>query len=562
MATCAAAEAHTGTNCVTVAVSDLAFEEGVMPTVGDVLELRATPIMVGNTSLAVSLLVLAEDRRRGTRVAVCSSHFTYVTTPGADGVRPSCPPLVCTTDEERYAAMLGRERKSIIGKEKNVEREEHLEGQELPPPEGAVPISETVVNMTELVLPAHTNHMNDTFGGEIMAWMHKAAMVSAGRHVSRVKPYARLETRSVAAVDFKSPSKISDHLLFEAAVQRVVPPHHLLVHVHVQKRVISDRSRVETINEGLFHIEAWVDEGEDRRPLEVPPVGPEPGDAGGRAAFEALAWRWELLAARSVMFGFAGGALPWVPSLWAEASRTAIEGILRLLPNAGALRWEPMDLKDGGTTPTVHIARDLWGQEQLAVKLVLPCPNVDGGEAFKMLMDCERRKEWDSWCEEYVKLEDLGEAADLVRLGVQLHGDLWDEGPGGLYGRLVGKAKSAAGIAGEWLGLPSFAPKCSIFTMLRAWRGGQGGGEHVIASRSVRHPRYPAEASTKTMGLPSGWVVRPEEGGGCTITYVLQTSNAFVEKLFGSVEQVEPVVKLQRKSLLRLHRLLDPTASG
>eukprot|EP00959_Pyramimonas_sp_CCMP1952_P145496 3046050-Pyramimonas_sp.AAC.1 len=60
LATCASAEAHTRSNCVTGEVTDLVLEEGVIPRSGDTVELTAQPVLVGNTSLVVELHVRIE----------------------------------------------------------------------------------------------------------------------------------------------------------------------------------------------------------------------------------------------------------------------------------------------------------------------------------------------------------------------------------------------------------------------------------------------------------------------------------------------------------------------
>lgn len=73
LATCAAAEKHSGVNCVTVAVGDVVIEHG--PRVGDLLSLTAEPVLVGRTSIEVA--VRATATRGPARRAVCDAHFTY-----------------------------------------------------------------------------------------------------------------------------------------------------------------------------------------------------------------------------------------------------------------------------------------------------------------------------------------------------------------------------------------------------------------------------------------------------------------------------------------------------
>ena len=45
-----------------------------------------------------------------------------------------------------------------------------------------LPVSQSIVTMTELVLPSHTNALDSVFGGVIMSWIDIAAAISAQRH--------------------------------------------------------------------------------------------------------------------------------------------------------------------------------------------------------------------------------------------------------------------------------------------------------------------------------------------------------------------------------------------
>ena len=76
IATCAAAERHTKVNCVTVAMGDVVVEHS--PRVGELLTLTAEPVLVGRTSIDVSVRVSAEKGK--VRRHVCDAAFTYVTT--------------------------------------------------------------------------------------------------------------------------------------------------------------------------------------------------------------------------------------------------------------------------------------------------------------------------------------------------------------------------------------------------------------------------------------------------------------------------------------------------
>ncbi|TAL73221.1 MAG: acyl-CoA thioesterase [Rhodanobacter sp.] len=47
--------------------------------------------------------------------------------------------------------------------------------------------------LLEMVFPDHTNHLGTLFGGQVLAWMDKAAFIVASRHARRVVVTARSE---------------------------------------------------------------------------------------------------------------------------------------------------------------------------------------------------------------------------------------------------------------------------------------------------------------------------------------------------------------------------------
>lgn len=61
-------------------------------------------------------------------------------------------------------------------------------------------VSESIVIMTEMVLPTHTNSMDSVFGGVIMSWIDIAASIAAQRHCQ--KPVV---TASIDGLHFIAP---------------------------------------------------------------------------------------------------------------------------------------------------------------------------------------------------------------------------------------------------------------------------------------------------------------------------------------------------------------------
>lgn len=69
------------------------------------------------------------------------------------------------------------------------------------------------VEMTELVLPEHTNALGNIFGGQIMKWVDTAAAICAFRHCRQT-----CVTASMDALDFISPVKVGYIVILHANV--------------------------------------------------------------------------------------------------------------------------------------------------------------------------------------------------------------------------------------------------------------------------------------------------------------------------------------------------------
>lgn len=74
-------------------------------------------------------------------------------------------------------------------------------------------VADSVVEMTEIVLPEDTNARGTIFGGRVLALVDKCAAVVAMRH-------ARTEvvTVSVDSVDFRNPVRLGDVLLLHGRI--------------------------------------------------------------------------------------------------------------------------------------------------------------------------------------------------------------------------------------------------------------------------------------------------------------------------------------------------------
>jgi acyl-CoA hydrolase len=75
------------------------------------------------------------------------------------------------------------------------------------------PVRESRVEMTEIVLPGHTNQLGTIFGGQLMAWIDIAASIAAARHARGV-----CVTASIDALHFVAPIRLGQHVVIRTCV--------------------------------------------------------------------------------------------------------------------------------------------------------------------------------------------------------------------------------------------------------------------------------------------------------------------------------------------------------
>jgi acyl-CoA hydrolase len=86
--------------------------------------------------------------------------------------------------------------------------------------------SESLVSMTEIVLPNDTNVHGNLMGGRLMYWMDIAAAVAAQKHSN-----APVVTASVDNISFEYPIKLGNTVLIEAKISRAF---HTSMEVHLK----------------------------------------------------------------------------------------------------------------------------------------------------------------------------------------------------------------------------------------------------------------------------------------------------------------------------------------
>ena len=77
-------------------------------------------------------------------------------------------------------------------------------------------VSDSVITMTELVLPHHTNQLGNLLGGQLMHWIDICAALACSKHSQRV-----CVTASVDKIDFRHPLKLGNVVTLIASVNRV-----------------------------------------------------------------------------------------------------------------------------------------------------------------------------------------------------------------------------------------------------------------------------------------------------------------------------------------------------
>jgi len=130
------------------------------------------------------------------------------------------------------------------------------------------PVRESRVEMTEIVLPSHTNQLGTIFGGQLMAWIDIAAAISASRHARSV-----CVTASLDALHFLSPVRLGQHVTLLASVNFTgTTSMEVGVRLESESPETGERTHVATAYLTFVSIDR------DGKPRPVPEVVPESPD--------------------------------------------------------------------------------------------------------------------------------------------------------------------------------------------------------------------------------------------------------------------------------------------
>jgi acyl-CoA hydrolase len=129
-------------------------------------------------------------------------------------------------------------------------------------------VSESQIEMTELVLPNHTNQLGNLLGGQLMHWIDICAALSAAKHSNRV-----CVTASVDKIDFHHPIKLGDAVTLIASVNRVFN-----TSMEVGVKVYAQNFRFGTKTHTNTAYLTFVALNDDKKPVSVSQIIPETED--------------------------------------------------------------------------------------------------------------------------------------------------------------------------------------------------------------------------------------------------------------------------------------------
>jgi len=126
-------------------------------------------------------------------------------------------------------------------------------------------MSESCVEMTEIVMPQDTNTLGTIFGGKVMQWMDIAAAICGFRHCRTA-----VVTASVDSLSFVTPIKIGDIVSIRASVNFTAK-----TSLEIGVRVEAEEPLTGKKKHASSAYFTFVSVDGNNRPIPSPPVLPE-----------------------------------------------------------------------------------------------------------------------------------------------------------------------------------------------------------------------------------------------------------------------------------------------
>ena len=130
------------------------------------------------------------------------------------------------------------------------------------------PVSESKVEMLEIVLPNDANTLGNILGGKVMHMIDVACAVAALRHCRRP-----VVTASMDHLDFKHPIKVGELIIIQASVNRV-----FRTSMECGAKVMSENLMTGERKHTSSAYLTFVALDENNRPVTIQPVLPETED--------------------------------------------------------------------------------------------------------------------------------------------------------------------------------------------------------------------------------------------------------------------------------------------
>ncbi|MFQ5707171.1 MAG: acyl-CoA thioesterase [bacterium] len=129
----------------------------------------------------------------------------------------------------------------------------------------ALPVSNSKVEMLEIVLPNDANTLGNILGGKVMHLIDIACAVAAHRHCRRP-----VVTASMDHLDFKHPIKVGELVIVKASVNRVFKSS-----MECGAKVLSENLQTGELKHTSSAYLTFVALDENNRPMSVAPILPE-----------------------------------------------------------------------------------------------------------------------------------------------------------------------------------------------------------------------------------------------------------------------------------------------
>ncbi|MBI9070827.1 MAG: acyl-CoA thioesterase [Melioribacteraceae bacterium] len=129
-------------------------------------------------------------------------------------------------------------------------------------------VKDSVITMTELVLPQHTNQLGNLLGGQLMHWIDICAAMAAAKHSETV-----CVTASVDNIDFHNAVHLGEVITLKASVNRTFSSS-----MEVGVNVISENFKEGKTSHTNSAYLTFVKLNDDRKPEKTFEIIPETDD--------------------------------------------------------------------------------------------------------------------------------------------------------------------------------------------------------------------------------------------------------------------------------------------